>query len=122
MSREIIKITEGDLRNIIRESVNRIISEVMFRGKSYHGTNGDDWEELSDIRADASKYYDKEFNDGINTLPKSKTDSKKWADDRIASHNKKWHNYDQSSRDMLNAMDVCDDDTFERRKNKLLNR
>ena len=51
-----IRLTESDLHRIIKESVNKVLNEVMYNGKSLHGNNPDDWKYMADVRGDEAYY------------------------------------------------------------------
>ena len=48
--RQRIRLTESGLHKIIKESVEMVINEVMYNGRSYHGNNSNDWADLADER------------------------------------------------------------------------
>ena len=43
-------IPEQKMHKIVKESVSKILNEVNFNGKSFHGNNPSDWMELSNMR------------------------------------------------------------------------
>ena len=49
-NKALIKLTESDLHNIVKESVSRILSEIQYGGESLHGNNAKDWYALSQVR------------------------------------------------------------------------
>lgn len=69
MNKKLIRLTESDLRKIVKESVNRVLNEIQYGGESLHGNSPTDWEALSQVRAQRAYdeigdniAYDKEFN------------------------------------------------------------
>ena len=50
MNKKLIRLTESDLHRIVKESVNMILNEVQFGGKSLHGDNPDDWNAVANER------------------------------------------------------------------------
>ena len=48
--KQIIRLTENDLHNIVRKAVDEAMNEVSFRGQSFHGNNAEDWQTLHDYR------------------------------------------------------------------------
>lgn len=79
MGKQIIRLTESDLHQMVKEAVNKILKETMnevqFGGESLHGNNPEDWATMMSLR-DAnvnrderlakSKFY-KNNNDAINS-------------------------------------------------------
>ena len=66
MAKNIIRLTESDLHRIVKESVERILGEVEFRGRTFHGNNPDDWRKMADIRKGLKMDADKGETDAIN--------------------------------------------------------
>ena len=52
MEKRIIRMTESDLHQLVKESVNRILSEIQFGGESLHGDNPEDWAAVKHLRTD----------------------------------------------------------------------
>ena len=62
MNKNLIRLTESDIHNIVKEAVNKILSEIKYGGESLHGGNASDWHALSQVRAQRhfNKYGDKQ--------------------------------------------------------------
>ena len=63
MGKQIIRLTESDLHNIVKESVNKILNEIQWkdlkgRVHSTHGNNADDWNLVSNERGDRANRVD----------------------------------------------------------------
>ena len=56
MNKKLIRLTESDLHRVVKESVNKVLNEVMYNGKSLHGNNPDDWKYMADVRGDEAHY------------------------------------------------------------------
>lgn len=92
--KQVIRLTESDLHRIVKESVNKILMEVNFGGKSLHGNNPEDWIEVSKARKDKA-------SDALNG------DEYYTDDDERAPYLNK--NYRASNRDEINAGRICVD-------------
>ena len=107
---KLIKITENDLHKIVKDCLGKILNEVKFKGKSYHGNNYKDWEKLSDIRRDVSDYYDRKEKDIVNDFHNNRYDILKYGNDRLSANRKKYHNDNIAARNMFNASNIDDDE------------
>lgn len=94
MNKALIRLTEQDLHKIVKESVNKILMEVNFGGKSLHGSNPEDWMEVSKARK----------GDALDAL---NGDEYYTDDDERAPYLNK--NYRASNRDEINAGRICVD-------------
>lgn len=93
-SKDIMAANESKLSRIVKESVNKILMEVNFGGKSLHGNNPEDWIEVSKARKDKA-------SDALNG------DEYYTDDDERAPYLNK--NYRASNRDEINAGRICVD-------------
>lgn len=50
MKKNKIRLTESGLKRIVNESVKRVLNEVRFGGKSFHGNDPIDWQTMSRLR------------------------------------------------------------------------
>ena len=66
MNKKLIRLTESDLHRIVKESVNRVLSEVEFRGREFHGNRPDDWRKMANIRKAFKDDADRSETDAIN--------------------------------------------------------
>jgi len=66
MNKTLIRLTEQDLHRIVKESVNKILSEVEFRGRAFHGNRQDDWRKMANIRQGLKMDADRGETDAIN--------------------------------------------------------
>lgn len=48
--KQIIRLTESDLHRLVKESVNKILKEVKYKGHSLHGDNPYDWATMHHVR------------------------------------------------------------------------
>lgn len=49
--KKMIRLTEGDIHRIVKESVNRVLNEIKLGGESLHGNNAEDWAAMKYLRA-----------------------------------------------------------------------
>lgn len=94
MNKKLIRLTEGDLHRIIKESVNKILNEIQFDGESLHGSNPEDWMKVSKARK----------NNALDILD---GDEEYSANDERAPYLNK--TYRASRRDEINAGRICVD-------------
>lgn len=52
--KQTIRLTESELKRLITEAIN----EVAYNGRSFHGTNASDWDELARRRALNTMFLD----------------------------------------------------------------
>lgn len=60
MVKKLIRLTESDLHNLVKEAVNKILNEVQYGGESLHGNKAEDWEALAHVRS--QRAYNKNSN------------------------------------------------------------
>ena len=76
MNKKLIRLTESDLHRIVKESVNRVLKEVNFRGERLHGNNPEDWKALISLRNDLDTYG--EYSPDSMTPKENEKHNKAW--------------------------------------------
>ena len=104
MNKKIIRLTESDFYKIVKESVNRILNEVEFRGRTFHGNIPDDWRKIAHIRNAYRMDADRGETDAINGYNHS-------FDSQDAKEAEYWRNASKkhsknADRDMNNYRDM----------------
>ena len=104
MNKKLIRLTESDLHRIVKESVNRVLNEVEFRGRTFHGNMPDDWRKIAHIRNAYKMDADRGETDAINGYNHS-------FDSQDAKEAEYWRNASKkhsknADRDMNNYRDM----------------
>ena len=92
MNKKLIRLTESDLHRIVKESVNKILMEVNFGGKSLHGNNPADWMELSRVR-EKNGWDSSNGKDSYDSYDEMTPDARK--------------NFNAAERDEKNAIEIA---------------